>query len=79
MKLSKGEVLFSWTEYFGQRDYTKDEILYLNCIYFGEECYGIKEASAHYYGVGPADLSEQQADSLVYTIKCPNLYNPNEI
>lgn len=64
-----------------ERAYTKDEILemYLNCIYFGEDCYGIKEASAHYYGVAPDDLSERQADSLVYTIKCPNLYNPNEI
>ncbi len=64
-----------------ERDYTKDEILelYLNCIYFGEDCYGIKEASAHYYGVSPEDLSEQQSDSLVYTIKCPNLFNPNEI
>lgn len=30
-----------------EKDYTKDEILemYLNCIYFGENCYGIKEAA----------------------------------
>ena len=64
-----------------ERSYTKDEILelYLNCIYFGEDCYGIKEASAHYYGTSPASLSAEEADSLVYTIKCPNLYNPNEI
>ena len=64
-----------------ERSYTKDEILelYLNCIYFGEDCYGIKEASAHYYGTSPAALSAEEADSLVYTIKCPNLYNPNEI
>ena len=61
-------------------DYTKDEILemYLNCIYFGENCYGIKEAANHYYGAVPDNMSKAQADSLVITIKCPNLYNPNE-
>lgn len=64
-----------------ERDYSKDEILemYLNCIYFGEECYGIKEAANHYYGAVPDTISKKQADSLVITIKCPNLYNPNEL
>ena len=63
-----------------EKDYTKDEILemYLNCIYFGEICYGIKEAANHYYGAVPDNMSKAQADSLVITIKCPNLYNPNE-
>ncbi len=64
-----------------EKDYTKDEILemYLNCIYFGENCYGIKEAANHYYGAVPETISKSQADSLVITIKCPNLYNPNEL
>ncbi len=59
-------------------DYSKDEILemYLNCIYFGENCYGIKEAAGYYFGKTPDTLTSAQADSLVYTIKCPNLYNP---
>lgn len=63
-----------------EKDYTKDEILemYLNCIYFGENCYGIKEAANHYYGAVPDNISKAQADSLVITIKCPNYYNPNE-
>lgn len=63
-----------------EKDYSKDEILemYLNCIYFGENCYGIKEAANHYYGAVPETISKSQADSLVITIKCPNLYNPNE-
>ena len=63
-----------------EKDYTHDEILemYLNCIYFGENCYGIKEAANHYYGAVPDNMSKAQADSLVITIKCPNLYNPNE-
>ncbi len=61
-----------------ERAFTKDQLLemYLNSIYFGENCYGIKEAARHYYGTTPAELSSSQADSLVFTIKCPNLYNP---
>lgn len=58
---------------------TKDQILelYINIIYFGEGCYGIKEASYHYYGVSPRDLTSEQITSLVWTIKSPNNYNPN--
>lgn len=58
---------------------TKDEILelYCNAIYFGENCYGIKEAANHYYGVEPIELNSEQVDALVYTIKSPNNYNPN--
>ncbi|MDU5082438.1 glycosyl transferase [Tissierella sp. P1] len=58
---------------------TKDEILelYCNIVYFGEGCYGIKEAANYYYGVEPSDLSTEQAYALVYTLKSPNNYNPN--
>ena len=58
---------------------SKDEILelYCNVIYFGENCYGIKEAANHYYGVEPSELNSDQVDALVYTIKSPNNYNPN--
>ena len=61
-----------------EKKYTKDEILemYLNSIYYGENCYGIKEAADYYYKKLPGELTKQQADSLVHTIKCPNLYNP---
>ncbi len=62
-----------------ERNYTKDEILelYLNVIYFGEGCYGVKEAANHYYGVEPQYLSDDQIVELVLTIKSPNIYNPN--
>ncbi|WP_312496898.1 biosynthetic peptidoglycan transglycosylase [Anaerosporobacter sp.] len=58
---------------------TKDEILelYCNVIYFGENCYGIKEAANHYYGVEPNELTTSQIEALVYTIKSPNNYNPS--
>lgn len=62
-----------------ERKYSKDEILelYLNVIYFGEGCYGVKEAANHYYGVEPQYLSEEQIGELVFTIKSPNNYNPH--
>lgn len=62
-----------------ERNYSKDEILelYLNVIYFGEGCYGVKEAANHYYGVEPQYLNEEQIEELVFTIKSPNNYNPN--
>lgn len=57
----------------------KDEILevYLNVIYYGENCYGIEEAAQHYYSVSAMDLNEEQIEALVVTVKSPNNYNPN--
>lgn len=64
-----------------ERRFSKDEILelYINIIYFGEGCYGIKEASYHYYGVSPRNLTSEQITALVWTIKSPNNYNPNAL
>lgn len=61
--------------------YSKDEILelYVNIIYFGENCYGIKEASLHYFNKLPNELNQFEISALVYTIKSPNNYNPNEM
>lgn len=58
---------------------SKDEILemYCNIAYFGEGCYGIREATLHYYDLEPMDISTEQAASLVKTLKSPNNYNPN--
>lgn len=62
-----------------ERNYTKDEILelYINIIYFGENCYGIKDASLHYFNKLPNTLTKEEIDALVITIKAPNYYNPN--
>ncbi|MBE5962755.1 MAG: glycosyl transferase [Lachnospiraceae bacterium] len=59
--------------------YTKEEILelYCNVIYFGEGCYGIRDAAMHYYSCTPEKLTKEEADALVYTIKCPAKYNPH--
>ncbi len=60
---------------------TKDEILelYCNIIYFGEDCYGINNASLHYFGVSPSALTDEQAAALVRTIPSPETRNPNTI
>ncbi len=60
---------------------TKDEILelYCNIIYFGEDCYGISEASYHYFGVSPSALTDEQATALVRTIPSPETRNPNQL
>lgn len=62
-----------------EKKLTKNEILelYCNIIYFGENCYGIKEAANHYYNKQPDELDQDEIEALVYTIKSPNHYNPN--
>ncbi|SHO43882.1 biosynthetic peptidoglycan transglycosylase [Anaerocolumna xylanovorans] len=62
-----------------EKKLTKDEILelYCNIAYYGEGCYGLKQAANHYYGVNPLALSKTQINALVWTIKSPNNYNPN--
>ncbi|BBF43413.1 multimodular transpeptidase-transglycosylase [Lachnospiraceae bacterium KM106-2] len=59
---------------------TKDEILelYCNIVYFGNGCYGIKEASNYYYGISPDELTDKQSKALVRTLRAPNRYNPKE-
>ena len=62
-----------------ERALNKDEILevYLNVIYYGENCYGIEEAAQHYYSTSAMELNEEQIEALVVTVKSPNNYNPN--
>ena len=60
---------------------TKKEILelYCNIVYFGNDCYGIKEAAKHYYGIQPDEINKEQASALVKTLKSPNANNPNRL
>lgn len=62
-----------------EKNFTKDEILelYCNIIFYGQDCYGLKDAAMHYYGVTPDKLTKDQIAALVFTIKSPNHYNPN--
>lgn len=61
-----------------EKEYEKDEILtmYLNHIYFGENCYGVKTASKRYFNKDPKDLSVAECATLAAIIKAPTYYSP---
>ncbi len=61
-----------------EHHFSKQEILqlYLNEIYFGEGAYGVKAASAKYYGKELADLTLGESAMLIGIIPLPGRYNP---
>ena len=61
-----------------EKQYTKDEILemYLNNIYFGNNCYGLGQASITYFNVNASDLTLEQSAILAGLISAPSIYNP---
>lgn len=62
-----------------ERLYSKEEILalYSALAYFGNNCYGVKQASEFYYSVSPSELNEFQSQQLVETLKAPSVHNPS--
>ncbi len=61
-----------------EKQYSKDEILnqYLNIIYFGNNCYGIEDASEYYFSKSAKDLSLSESALLAGLIKSPSKYSP---
>lgn len=61
-----------------EKELTKDEIIkaYLDVIYFGNGCYGIKSASKYYFDKPTADLTIAESALLAGIISAPSLYNP---
>lgn len=61
-----------------EKQFSKDEILeyYLNIIYFGDNCYGIENASKHYFSKSAKYLSVDESATLAGMIKSPNSYSP---
>lgn len=59
-----------------EKNYTKDEILelYVNVIYFGDNHYGIKEASNGYFGKEPSELTFDEATLLAGLPQAPSTY-----
>ncbi len=60
-----------------EKDYSKDEILelYLNNIYFGNGCYGIENASKHYFNKPASNLSISESALLAGSINAPSIYD----
>lgn len=61
-----------------EKMYSKSEILemYLNTIYFGDNCYGITSASDYYFGKKPEELTLNEGAILAGLIKAPATYSP---
>ncbi len=61
-----------------EKEFSKNQILecYLNVIYFGDNCYGIQNASEHYFSHSAAKLSIGESALLAGIIKSPNKYHP---
>ncbi len=61
-----------------EKTFSKDDIMemYLNVIYFGDGCYGINEASKHYFGKSATELTPLESATLAGIIKSPYTYSP---
>ena len=61
-----------------EKRFTKDEILtvYLNIVYFGNQCYGIEPASKVYFSRNAIDLTVPQAAMIVGITQAPSRYDP---
>ena len=61
-----------------EREYDKDLIMeyYLNEIYLGRGCYGVKTAAAEYFGKELQSLSPAECASLISITNNPSIFNP---
>lgn len=61
-----------------ERDYDKDVIMeqYLNRIYLGRGCYGVKSAAAQYFGKELQSLTVAECASLISITNNPSLFDP---
>ena len=61
-----------------ERNYTKEEIIdmYLNSIFFGSNAYGVRAASETFFAKQPADLTVEEAATLIGMVNKPTRYNP---
>ena len=61
-----------------EREYDKNTIMeeYLNRIYLGRGCYGVKSAAAEYFGKELQSLTAAECASLISITNNPSLFNP---
>jgi penicillin-binding protein 1A len=61
-----------------EKNYSKQEILewYLNTIYMGEQCYGVRSAAQVYFGKDVSELSLAECASLIGITNNPSIYDP---
>ncbi len=61
-----------------EKHYDKATIFtqYVNRIYYGENCYGIARAAAHYFGKSVGELNLVECATLVGLVRGPSIFNP---
>ena len=61
-----------------ERRYDKDTIMewYLNTIYLGNGCYGVKSAAAEYFGKELQTLTPAECASMISITNNPSIFNP---
>ena len=61
-----------------EKTYTKEELLklYLNTVPFGDNVFGVKVAAQRFFNTSPADLSIEDAATLIGMLKANSRYNP---
>ena len=61
-----------------EKKYDKKTIMemYLNCIYLGQGCYGVRSAAAVYYGKEVENLTAAECASLIAITNAPTYYDP---
>lgn len=61
-----------------ENNYSKNEILelYINTSFYGDNCYTLKEASRHYFGKEPMDMSDYESIMLAGVPNAPSVYAP---
>lgn len=61
-----------------ERDYEKPLIMerYLNEIFLGQDCYGVKSAAATYFGKELSDLTTAECASIISITNNPSLFDP---
>ncbi|MDR2646610.1 MAG: penicillin-binding protein [Oscillospiraceae bacterium] len=61
-----------------EKNYSKDTIIeaYLNTLYLGRGCYGVKTGAEKYFGKEVGDLNLAECASLAAITKAPNQFDP---
>jgi penicillin-binding protein 1A len=61
-----------------EQRYSKEEILtmYLNSVFYGENSFGIEDASENYFNKKPSELTLAESSMLIGVLPAPSAYSP---
>ena len=61
-----------------EKTYDKDVVMewYMNTVFFGEGCYGVKSAAENYFGKELQDMTTAELAALIGITNNPSLFNP---